>query len=109
MQNNLLNDLSIITTIPQATLTKLTDKSIWCICNSLEEAILKLESIAEIDLGIGKLLLGIEDNSLEYKFIPSPKLESNIIKTIKDKKNPLINQLESSLADRIINVYKDMM
>lgn len=109
MANNVLNDLSIITTIPQATLVKLMDKLNWCICNSVEESILKSETITEIDLGLGKLILSVENNFLEYKFIPSIKLESNIIKTIKEKKNPLIHQLESSLADRIVNTYKDMI
>ena len=109
MQNNLLNDLSIITTIPQATLVKLMDKMTWCICNSVEESILNSEKITEMDLGIGKLLLSIDDGFLEYKFIPSSKLESNVLKTIKEKKNPLINNLEISLVDRITNTYKDMI
>ena len=106
---NTLNDLAILTTIPQATLVKLMDKIGWCICNSIEESNLNSDPITEIDLGIGKLVLNIEDNIVEYKFIPSTKLESNIIKTIKERKNPLINKLEASLADRIINTYKDMI
>lgn len=109
MTFNVLNDLATLTTIPQATLVKLMDKMGWCICNLVEESSLNSDSITEIDLGIGKLILNIENNEIEYKFIPSTKLESNIIKTIKEKKNPLLNKLETSLADRIINTYKDMI
>ena len=109
MQNNLLNDLSVLTTIPQATLVRLMDKMSWCICNSVEESLLNSEKMTEMDLGIGKLLLCIGEDSLEYKFITSMKLESNLIKTIKEKKNPLVSNLEQSLADRIINTYKDIL
>lgn len=109
MQFNSLNDLSVITTIPAATLVRLFDKLSWIICNDIEESLLNSETISELDIGIGKLVFSIEDNSLEYKFIPSMKLEQNIVKTIKEKKNPLVNNLEESIADRIINTYKDMM
>lgn len=52
---NLSEDLSNLTTIPTSALSKLSDKSVFCICNDVEESILKEENVADIDLGIGTL------------------------------------------------------
>lgn len=108
MTFNLIDDLSTLTTIPSGTLNKLADKVSYIICNNLEESVLNSDNIMELNVGIGTLILSIEDNSLEYKFIPSQKLETSIVNTIKNKKNPLETTLEKSLVSRILNAYKDM-
>ena len=67
--NNLIKDLSILTTIPEDTLTKLVDKCNWCICeyvNELQIDTKREDNIVEIDLGIGKLSILISDNQLKY-------------------------------------------
>ena len=62
-----------------------------------------------IDIGIGQLCVQVVDNGIQYKFIPSAKLEKYMIDTILNKKNPLVNTIESTLVNRIVRAYKDML
>lgn len=108
MTFNLIEDLNTLTTIPNGTLNKLVDKVNYIICNDLEEAMLNSDNTMELNIGIGTLILTLEDDSLEYKFIPTQKLENSIVSTIKDKKNPLEVNIENALVSRILKAYKDM-
>ena len=102
-------DLSTLTTIPKNTLQKLNQKVEWIICNSIYEDILKNEKLTKIDLGIGLLLIENQEEEIKYKFIPSQRLEQSIREVYIDKKNPLQLELEKTLANRIINTYKDFI
>ena len=106
---SLINDLAIITTIPVNSLQKLKEKEIYIICNDVEESTLQNRNITEINIGIGNLFLEVEEGFINYKFIPSSKLEKNLIDTIINKKNPLTNVFEEALANRIVKTYKDML
>lgn len=109
MEFNLLNDINTLTTIPLNALYKLTDKANWCICNSVEETFLNSSNIAEISIGaLGTLIIEVVEDTVEYRFIPSKKLDKSVIDTIINKKSPLINQLDSTLASRLVNTYKDL-
>lgn len=105
---NIIDDLSTITTIPPASLRKLFEKVGWCICNGVLESRLAEQDITEINLGYGTLIISIENNQIEYKFIPSSKLEKGLIETVVNKKNPLVVNLEETFANRILKTYKDM-
>ena len=102
-----LKDLSTITTIPYHTLQKLFDKFSWIICDSVEESCMNNQEYASIDIGIGTIDIAVIDNSVQYRFVPSSKLEENIRSTIEDKKNPLVVATEEALVKRIIHAYKD--
>lgn len=104
---SLINDLSTLTTIPIVSLNDLVKNSIYCICDSLEDAKLGDEEVTEIDIGIGTLIIKLKDNKIQYRFTPSKQLESNITSTIIEGKNTLVATAEESLVDRIINTYKD--
>ena len=65
--------------------------------------------MVELNLGIGTLIVLIESNELVYKFIPSTKLEKNIIDSIRHNKNPLDIKLEDTFANRILHTYKDIL
>lgn len=106
---SLINDLATITTIPPNSLQRLKEKEIYIICNDVEESTLQNKNITEINIGIGTLIIEVKDNSINYKFIPSSKLEKNLISTIINKKNPLTYAMEESLANRIVKTYKDML
>ena len=86
---NLINDLSNLTSIPEKILEKLSDNIMFSILQSLEETLIKKESVCEIDMNIGSLLISLEDDNLKFKFIPSKTLEKEIIKTIEEGKNPM--------------------
>lgn len=106
---NALADICAITTIPTASMQKLFNKISYCIANSVYEAFLGKKNSAEIDIGFGHIIVNIEQNQLLYKFIPSPKLEKNIIDSIRQNKNPLDIKLEDTFINRILKTYKDMM
>lgn len=106
---SLIEDLSNLTTIPTSALSKLSDKSVFCICNDIEESILKEERVTDIDLGIGTLQVLVDGNDLKYRFIPSRSLETNMKNTIINKKNPLTITVEESLVKRILNTYKNYL
>lgn len=105
----ILDDICKITTIPTASMNKLFDKIGYCIANSIYEAYVAKRNIVEVNIGIGNILVEIQNNNLIYKFIPSNKLEKNIIESIRSNKNPLDIQLEETFVNRILNTYKDML
>lgn len=106
---NILNtDLAILTSIPQDTLDKLTEKSIWCIGHDFYESILGNQNISEIDIGIGKLIISDEEDSIKYKFIPSDNLEKTLLDISLTHKEPLQVILEKWLCSKITNTYKDI-
>lgn len=109
MEFNLLNDISTLTTVPLSALYKLVDKASWCICNNVEETFLNSNNITEINIGtLGTLVIEVVEDTIEYRFIPNKKLDKYIIDTIVNKKNPLIDQLDNTLASRLIDTYKDL-
>lgn len=106
---NVIQDISTLTTIPERSLDKLASKVCWCICDGVEESILQGKDITVVDLGIGQLCVQVCSNEIQYKFIPSAKLERYMIDTVVNKKNPMIVNLESTFVNRITKVYKDML
>lgn len=105
----LIDNLSKITSISKQTFDKLTNLSVSCICDSIEDDILNNESIATIDIGIGQLLIKHTDNDMRYKFIPDAKLEEAVSQTIVNDKNPLKVAVEDTLKKRILNIYKELL
>ena len=105
---NILDDICKITTIPTASMNKLFNKLEWCICNAVEESKISGEAITEVNIGIGNLIISIENNTLQYKFIPSAKLEKGLVETAVYGKNPLVVNLEETFANRIVKTFKDM-
>jgi hypothetical protein len=109
METNLIENLSVLTTIPKDALDKLQEKAVWCICDSVEDAVLAGEVVFSIDVGIGQLIITDEDNTIKYKFVPSRDLEDSVRDTILNRKNPLKYHLEKSLVGKIMNTYKTIV
>lgn len=107
MKINLTEDLSTITTIQVATFNKLTQKIMWIITDAIETAISNNEDTLEIDIGIGTIKIKFDNQSIRYRFVPKPTLENAVAKAIVTEQNPLEIALEKSLADKMVNVYKD--
>lgn len=106
---NIVSDVSQLTTIPYQTLEKLIDTFEMCICHSVLETSLEHENICVCDIGLGTLSLCLDKNSISYKFIPSSNFEKKLINTFKHKTSPLIDIVETTLKDRIVNTYKDLI
>lgn len=105
---NVVEDISNITTIPIASLNRLNDKISSCICNNVEEAMLEGKTVCENFVGFGLLVVSVENDSIQYKFIPTKKLEKALVDTVVNKKNPLTVKLEETFVNRITKTYKDM-
>lgn len=107
MQFSLIDDLSTLTTIPTTNLNQLTKKANYCICNCIEESSLNNDNLTDIDIGIGRLSIYVENNNILYRFTPAKSLEDNIKKTVIEKHNVMTNIVENALTNKIINTYKD--
>lgn len=101
-----IEDVSALTTIPVTGLNKLVEKTNWCICDCIEETQLSGEKLTEIDIGIGVLSVYADEAGIQYRFVPSKKLENAVRTTITTKKSPLVQQVEATLVQRILETYK---
>lgn len=107
---NLINDISTISTIGEDALAKLVNIAKYCICNAVDEVLLsKKDNVTSIDLGIGILSILVEDNSIKYKFIPSEELESGIRDVAIGDDNPFVIKFEKTLVNKITNLYKELL
>lgn len=105
---NVIEDLSTLTTIPVTSLAKLIDKSILCIEDEVLNSFLNNEDIISLNIGIGKLVIKIEENLIRYRFIPSKKLEDGVKEALASKKSSLETTVEQHLIDKILKTYKDL-
>ena len=106
---DIIKDMSTLTTISEKSLHELMKKEEYCIVSAIFENMKNNEVLTELDIGIGKLLVKIENNSIKYKFIPSESLEHAIVNSYKQDKCVLVDNLNKSLVDRITNTYKDII
>ena len=106
---NILEDVSKLIGIDSRYLTKITDNGVYAINSAVEETMLNNSEYTELDIGLGTLVIGIFDNEIKYKFIPSKRLESTVKDTVINKRNMLERKLESSLKDKLIKTYQDLL
>lgn len=107
--NNLIEDLSTLTTITRSALEKLVLNSQRCIGHSVLENFLNKEPLTSIDIGIGTLYVKLEGDMVKYKFTPSKELDETICHTIINKQSPIVSTLEHTLKERIENTYKELL
>lgn len=107
--NNLILDVSKLSNIPSATLSKIQDLEKILIAQYISESILTDQETTEIDIGLGKLLIRVSDSEIKYKFIPSKALDQQLINTVNSKTSPLIDKLENSIQEKIMRTYKEMI
>lgn len=105
----LVEDLSKLTNIPIKSLNKVMDLICYCITDVVNDGAISGESSVEIDIGIGTLKIGRTENSVKYLFIPSAKLEEGVKNTIIGRENALEVAVESSLQDKLVNTYKELV
>lgn len=107
--NKILDDISTISTIPYTQLLSVADNMSHCICHQVLENSISGENVSEIDIGIGTLYVIQYEDNLKYQFIPSAKLEKELIQTLDTKCSPLIDKAGEILQKRIISAYKEML
>lgn len=105
---DIIQDVSVLSTIPDKTLTKLLDKAIYCISDAVLSDINDDIDITELDIGIGILYIKHVGEAVSYKFIPSSEFSKAVNSTIKNKQNLLSNMLDKNLVKKFMEVYKDI-
>lgn len=110
MDNDIIEKLSVLTTIETKALQKLVKKAELCICDSVFNELVEHNYQCFVDIGVGQL--GIDYSAgdcVKYKFIPSKDLERLLVKTLSDGVNPLVIKVEQSLVNKITSTYKDLL
>lgn len=107
MTNDAIQDLSVITTFPYHTLKGIFSKLEDVISYNFQESLLNSQDFCELDIGIGKLIIGV-DEEVKIKFIPSSSLENDIVQVLEGKECSLVSNVEESIKNRIIGAYKDL-
>ena len=105
----LTEDLSLLTNVSEQTLKKFIPFINYSICHAVFEDECENNSVTEIDLGFGVLLLKNEGSTLRYRFIPSKELEKNLIQTVARKTSPIIQKAEDNLQDKLQKAYKELL
>lgn len=105
---NLVDDLSVLTTIKKYNLEELVNKSTMIVSHALAECISNEEEITEVDIGIGVLRILVQDEEMKFKFSPSSKLETTLVETYTSGKSSLTQKVEDELGRRIEKTYKDL-
>lgn len=95
---DILLQITDITTIPQHSLQRLMTVMNYCICNSVYESKLKHEPLTSLNIGIGVLQIENTGKALNYRFVPNQQLEKSLVKTITQNENPLVNKLETTFT-----------
>lgn len=106
--NNIIKDTSVLTTVPEKAIKKLIEKMIYSINEAVVEARLTGESVIELDIGLGTLLIRLESDSIQYKFIPGEKLEESVKNSFINQQNLLEDALDASIVAKLTNIYKDL-
>lgn len=106
---NTIKDVSKITNIPYKYLDRLMLNLERCVCHSTLENYNDKNCITECNIGIGTIVIGISEDEIQYKFIPSHSFETMLVNTIENKQSPLINAAEELLDTKIKQVYKELL
>jgi len=105
----IIEDLSVLTSIPIATLNKMASLSSDIISHSVMESLYRGENVAEIDIGIGILYIKYEGDSVKYRFTPSSQTEKKVASTVISKRSTLTDRVEESLKNKVEKTYKELL
>lgn len=107
--SNICKDLSNLTTIPEKKLVELFSKINYIICQTIEEDMKENKTVSEFNFNCFKLYINHEDPAkIKYKTIPNKELQENVKETVNGKLNLLQDKLNAALAQKFLEVYKDI-
>jgi hypothetical protein len=110
MQQNLLKDVSALTSVSLKTINKMEHVAELCICDYLNELDMQAnDDIVSINVGFGTISMLVIDDSIQYQFVPSYSLEQKMIDTIENKATPLTSAAETNLENKLLATYKDLL
>lgn len=109
MEKKLNTHLSKLTSIPEDVLNTISDLSTDIVSEFIYESLLEMDSIIEIDIGIGSLIIKCNLSGIDFKFVPCDQLKDNIVTIEKTKKSPLKLKLKKSLRAKLVETYKEII
>ena len=101
--------LATLTSINSKVFTKLSDLAIYCITDEVNDSHLMGVKLTSVDIGIGILHIYEDGDKVKYGFVPSAKLEEGVRNTIIRKENALEVVVESTLKNKLVNTYKELV
>ena len=109
--SNLINNLSVLTTIKVADLEELSNKIFLCISDDIYQSfIVNKENSCQIETTLGVLNFYYdEQRNIKIKFTPSNKLVSTVTNTLVNKENLLETTITDNLVNKITNTFKDYL
>ena len=105
---DIVQDISTLTTVQKSSIDRLCIQAIKCVCYCICEALSKNEKDLCLDIGIGSLFINIGEDSVKYRFEPSMFMDNSIIDSVLSGKNPVIEDIESSLLNKVNTTNKDI-
>lgn len=112
MMQNILTDVATLTALPQKTLEKLSRKAMYSICDAIYEHKLSNNTdILELDIGIGILLVKVDDTEPKYRFKPNDVFAKYIRKMFEniDDYQPFASKIAiEDLNRKFDQIYKDL-
>lgn len=104
----LMNDLNVLTNIPERSLDRMAHLIIMSICTSVWENKQSGSALTEVDTGIGILRLKRVDNEFKFAFEPSDEFRKELKKAYKSDTAPIMPKLMNALRNGFMEVYKEI-
>lgn len=108
MERDLLKDAAVLTTLGPQLMGKISETFEYCISDYVGDARQEDSDLLEIDLGFGKLILLLLEDSIRYKFEPTKSLEKKIVAAYNGEESPIYSHLGKRLLKRLETAYKDI-
>jgi hypothetical protein len=105
---NIVQDISTLTTVQKSSIDRLCTQAVKCICYCVCEAMSKDEKDMCLDIGVGNLFINIDNESVRYRFEPSVFMDNSVSESVLSGKNPVIEDIESSLLNKVNTTYKEL-
>lgn len=106
-QVNIITNLSTVLKVPVRVLNVLLEKESLCIGSAIHDAKLQNEPAVVLNIGIGSLSIDLKD--FQCKFIPSKELKSTIRQSLDGKIDPLEQELEIEIAEKLMKICDEVM
>jgi hypothetical protein len=107
-KTNIVNDIGVLTKVPNKVLEALIDKVNLCIGSIIVDAQKSGEQNVVINIGIGSLSVSLAD--MQCKFVPSKALKTTIKECLTGgAADPLELELEAALSSKLIAICDEVL
>lgn len=106
---DVLTDLSALCGVKRFNLDGLASQLTYLISHYITCARAEKTDVVELDIGIGTLILKLDDIEVKYKFIPSNQLSKEVINGYNSKDSVLIQKADKLIGQRINKTYRELL